>query len=145
MTPPRLAVRAAILRGGRLLLVNAYPGHGSDLWCLPGGGVEPGRSLPDALIREVFEETGLSVTVGAPILVNEFADPSRAFHQVEIVFRAAACDAPITLADPEGVVNRVCWAGRDDLARLRHKPDSLARAVWGTGAALYDPLERIVR
>ena len=48
---PRLAVRAAILHSGRLLVVNAYPGQRSDLWCLPGGGVEPGQSLPENLIR----------------------------------------------------------------------------------------------
>ncbi len=146
MRPPRLAVRAAILRDDRLLMVNAYPGQQSDLWCLPGGGVEPGQSLPENLIREVAEETGLSITVSAPILVNEFHDPDRGFHQVEIIFRATLSgDSPITLEDPEGVVNRIIWAARADLRRLRHKPAMLVRAVWGQHAAWYDPLERIVR
>ena len=146
MKPPRLAVRAAILRDDRLLLVNAYPGEQSDLWCLPGGGVEPGQSLPENLIREVAEETGLAIAVSAPILVNEFHDPERGFHQVEIIFRAALSgDAGIILEDPEGVVNRFCWATRSDLARLRHKPGLLARAVWSQHAAWYDPLEHIVR
>lgn len=146
MTRPRLAVRAAILRDDRLLMVNAYPGQQSDLWCLPGGGVEPGQSLPENLIREVAEETGLAITVSAPILVNEFHDPERGFHQVEIIFRASVPDSiPITLEDPERVVNRFCWATRSDLAKLRHKPAMLARAVWGQHAAWYDPLERIVR
>lgn len=145
MMPPRLAVRAAILKDDRLLLVNAYPGRRSDLWCLPGGGVEPGQSLPQNLIREVAEETGLSVTVSAPILVNEFYDPDRGFHQIEIIFRAALdCDSPIVLGDPEGVVNRIVWATRADLRILRHKPGMLAKAVWGAHAAWYDPLERIV-
>ncbi|WP_207101850.1 NUDIX domain-containing protein [Paracoccus shandongensis] len=146
MRPPRLAVRAAILRDDRLLMVNAYPGQQSDLWCLPGGGVEPGQSLPENLIREVAEETGLSITVSAPILVNEFHDPERGFHQVEIIFRALlADDAAVTLDDPEGVVNRFVWATRADLRTLRHKPGMLARAVWGQHAAWYDPLEQIVR
>lgn len=146
MKPPRLAVRAAILRDDRLLLVNAYPGQQSDLWCLPGGGVEPGQSLPENLIREVAEETGLAITVSAPILVNEFHDPERGFHQVDIIFRARLTgNAGIVLEDPEQVVNRFTWATRTDLARLRHKPGMLARAVWGQHAAWYDPLERIVR
>ena len=145
MRPPRLAVRAAILRDDRLLMVNAYPGQQSDLWCLPGGGVEPGQSLPENLIREVAEETGLAITVSAPILVNEFHDPERGFHQVEIIFRASLNgDVGIILEDPEGVVNRFCWARRAELARLRHKPAMLARAVWGQHAAWYDPLERVV-
>ena len=50
----RLAVRALVRRTGRLLLVESADG---DL-ALPGGGVEPGESLEDALRREVREETG---------------------------------------------------------------------------------------
>ncbi|MCF3972306.1 NUDIX domain-containing protein [Paracoccus salsus] len=142
---PRLAVRAAILHRDRLLMVNAYPGSRSDLWCLPGGGVEPGQSLHQNLIREVAEETGLVIRVGVPILVNEFHDPQSGFHQVELHFRAtlAGSDA-IALDDPDCVVNRFRWVSRRGLAGLRHKPDGLAGAVWGNGAAHYDPLEPIV-
>ena len=43
---PRLAVRGLILHEDRLLLVNAYPGGISDLWCAPGGGVEPYPAHP---------------------------------------------------------------------------------------------------
>ncbi|MBC9245440.1 NUDIX hydrolase [Paracoccus sp. 11-3] len=143
---PRLAVRAAILRDDRLLMVNAYPGQMSDLWTLPGGGVEGGQSLPENLIREVAEETGLQINVGAPILINEFHDPATGFHQVDLIFRAMLRDENrIMLNDPEGVVNRFCWASRKDLRKLRHKPDMLAQAVWGQHAAWYDPMETIVR
>lgn len=142
---PRLAVRAAILHRDRLLMVNAWPGAQSDLWCLPGGGVEPGQSLPDNLMREVAEETGLIISVGAPVMVNEFHDPVSRFHQVEIHFRAMlVASDDITLADPEGVVNRIRWVTQAELNDLRHKPDGLAKAVWGDGAAHYDPLETIV-
>lgn len=142
---PRLAVRAAILHHGRLLVVNAYPGRRSDLWALPGGGVEPGQSLPDNLIREVAEETGLAIRVGAPFLVNEFHHPTSGFHQVDLFFRATLIGTDgLLLQDPRGVVNRARWVSRDDLARLRHKPDSLGEAVWGAAAALYEPLEEIV-
>lgn len=145
MKPPRLAVRAAILHRDRVLLVNAYPGQRSDLWCLPGGGVEPGQSLPDNLMREVAEETGLAIAVGAPFLVNEFHDPARGFHQIEIHFRARLTGAEdLTLTDPEGVVNRARWVTRRELADLRHKPGSLAAAIWDGETAFYDPLERIV-
>ena len=86
---PRLATRALILHQDRLLLVNAYPGGRSDLWAAPGGGVNSGTSLPENLAREVHEETGLTVAVGAPALINEFHDPKTGFHQVEIFFRCA--------------------------------------------------------
>jgi ADP-ribose pyrophosphatase len=146
--PVRLAVRAVIVRGGRMLLVNAWPGEQSDLWCAPGGGVEPHSSLPDNLIREVHEETGIAIRVGEPCLVNEFHDPGGPFHQVDVYFRATVLAMPKgpDWTDPEGVVNRRRWVTEAELRALRFKPDSLPEVAFHPGAGLlYDPLEPIVR
>jgi 8-oxo-dGTP pyrophosphatase MutT (NUDIX family) len=144
---PRLATRALILHEDRLLLVNAYPGGRSDLWCAPGGGVEPGRSLPENLMREVMEETGLTVAVGLPAMINEFHDPKSGFHQVDLFFRCTITGGQLDPAwkDPEGVVTTRRFFSRADLdlGRIRAKPDSLAQAAWGSGI-IYDPLEVIV-
>jgi 8-oxo-dGTP diphosphatase len=58
---PYLAVSAAVFRDGRVLIVRRArpPAHG--LYTLPGGGVELGETLEDAVIREVREETALEV------------------------------------------------------------------------------------
>jgi 8-oxo-dGTP diphosphatase len=58
---PYLAVSAAIFRDGRVLIVRRAraPAHG--LYTLPGGGVELGETLEEAVIREVLEETALKV------------------------------------------------------------------------------------
>lgn len=143
---PRLATRAVILADDRLLLVNAYAGSQSDLWCAPGGGVESGTSLPDNLIREVHEETGLHVAVGPLCLVNEFHDPPRGFHQVDLYFRCHILAGQITTdwRDPEGIVTRRRFFSRAEMAGIRFKPDSLPAAAWGD-QVLYDPLELIVR
>ncbi len=147
---PRIATRALILLQDRLLLVNAYSGADprgpSDLWCAPGGGVHGGTSLPDNLIREVHEETGLTVTVGAPALVNEFHEPTSGFHQIDLFFRCTIVAGRIDPAwrDPEGVVTDRRFFARAELSAIRFKPDSLPDAAWGQGC-LYDPLEVIVR
>jgi len=58
---PYLAVSAAIFHNGRVLIVRRAraPAHG--LYTLPGGGVELGETLEEAVIREVREETALEV------------------------------------------------------------------------------------
>ena len=145
---PRLAVRGIVMHEDRLLLVNAWPGDQSDLWCAPGGGVEPGDSLPDNLAREIHEETGLRVTVGDPVLVNEFNDPASGFHQVDIYFRCHVADAelPESWQDVDNVVNRRRFVTRREIGALWVKPDSLAAVAWGDpGAITYDPLEPVVR
>ncbi|MCL1629615.1 MULTISPECIES: NUDIX domain-containing protein [Roseinatronobacter] len=148
MPPPRLAVRALILHQGRLLIVNAWPDGKSDLWCAPGGGAERGASLPDNLKREIHEECGLEIAVGAPCLVNEFHDPNSSFHQVDIYFHATITGGQLDPAwrDPEGVVTTRRFVTEDELRTLRFKPDSLPELAFGEGvhSAFYDSLEPIV-
>lgn len=145
---PRLAVRGLILRDDRLLLVNAWPGGKSDLLCAPGGGVDLHQSLPDNLRREIHEETGLEVSVGPVVMVNEFHQPGSDFHQVDVYFRCTlqTTDMPETWVDPEGVVTERHWVTRQDMKHLRFKPDSLPDVAWGADApCFYDPLEPLVR
>lgn len=145
MPLPRLAARAVIVEDGRLLLVNAYADAGSTLWCAPGGGVEAGTSLPENLIREVHEETGLTIHVGPPCLVNEFHAPSTGFHQVEVFFRCKLVSGMLSddWRDPEEIVTRRRWVTEEEMNTLRVKPDSLARVAFQRGMG-YDPLEEIV-
>ena len=62
----RIPCVGAVIRDedGRLLLVRRAHPPGKDLWSIPGGRIEPGESEPEAVLREVREETGLVVTVG---------------------------------------------------------------------------------
>ena len=146
---PRLAARALILHEDRLLLVNAYPDARLGLWCAPGGGCEAGQSLPENLSREVMEETGLAIRVGAPVLVNEFHDPDSGFHQVDLFFHCTIQSGRLSddWIDPEGVVSRRRFFSEAELSggMVRFKPDSLPEAAWGGAAGLYDPLEVILK
>lgn len=147
--PVRVAVRAILVHKGRLLLVNAYADKRLSLMCAPGGGVKTGSSLPDNLKREVFEETGLEISVGAVCLVNEFHDPDIGFHQVDVYFRCAVLgSAHIDPAwqDVDAIVSERHWVTASELAKVPHKPDSLGAVAFGeVDAITYDPLELIVR
>jgi ADP-ribose pyrophosphatase YjhB (NUDIX family) len=58
---PHLAVSAAIIRDGKVLIVRRARPPARGIYTLPGGGVEAGETLHEAVIREVAEETGLVV------------------------------------------------------------------------------------
>ncbi len=141
-------MRAIIVHRERLLLVNAWKEDENPLMCAPGGGAEAHASLPDNLAREVMEETGLAVTVGAPCLVNEFHDPARDYHQIEVFFRCTLQGSdvlPEGWQDPEAIVTRRQWVTADQLRHTPHKPSSLLQIAFGESDGLsYDPLEPLL-
>ena len=60
-TRPYLAVSAAIFRDGKVLIVRRGRAPAKGIYTLPGGGVELGETLEQAVVREVREETALDV------------------------------------------------------------------------------------
>jgi ADP-ribose pyrophosphatase YjhB (NUDIX family) len=58
---PILAVSAAIIRDGKVLVVRRARHPALNLYTLPGGGVEVGETLVQAIAREVREETALAI------------------------------------------------------------------------------------
>jgi ADP-ribose pyrophosphatase YjhB (NUDIX family) len=67
---PSLGTNVIVLKDDKILLTLR-----SDvpMWCLPGGGVDPGESVAHCAVREVFEETGLQVELNA--LVGIYSRP----------------------------------------------------------------------
>jgi 8-oxo-dGTP diphosphatase len=60
-TRPFLAVSAAIFRNGRVLIVRRARPPARGIYTLPGGGVELGETLEQAVVREIREETALEI------------------------------------------------------------------------------------
>lgn len=61
MNKTRVAVKAVIVCNGCFLLLERRQNGEEGIYDLPGGGVETGESHTQALTREIFEETGLTV------------------------------------------------------------------------------------
>ena len=58
---PYLAVSAAIIHDGRVLVARRARGPALGVWTMPGGVVEAGETLTEALVREIVEETALTI------------------------------------------------------------------------------------
>ena len=96
---PELCVGAVVVRGGELLLVERGRGAASGQWAVPGGRVEGGETMAEAVVREVREETGLEVACRAALgWVERISDEH---HFVIVDFLAEALDpaAPLAAGD----------------------------------------------
>jgi ADP-ribose pyrophosphatase YjhB (NUDIX family) len=90
MAEPRIRV-SALLRWNDRLLLCRHEKPGKEYWLLPGGGVNAGESIVDALDRELAEELGLhdTVPVEGPIGICESIAPVQdpaAKHVIHIIF-----------------------------------------------------------
>ncbi len=94
MVLERRAARALLIADGALLLIQgcdpARPEEGT-WWLTPGGGIDEGESREDAVVREVLEETGLTLRVAdvGPVVATRVADflfDGDAYHQSEWFF-----------------------------------------------------------
>jgi ADP-ribose pyrophosphatase YjhB (NUDIX family) len=68
---PRPAASAIVFRGASVLIVERGKGALPGTWSLPGGHIEPGERALEAAARELFEETGLGVTLVGLVDVHD--------------------------------------------------------------------------
>ena len=100
---PVLAVGAAVCREGRVLVVRRGREPSLGVWTLPGGVVELGEGMRKAAAREVREECGIEVEIGAIVgtLDNIVRDPDGAirFHYAIVDFAARYASGTLDIDD----------------------------------------------
>jgi len=124
---PLVGVGALIYDGDRILMAQRGKPPLEGLWSLPGGLVETGESLKDAVCREVREETGLEVR---PLGVLEIferimrdAQGAAEYHYVLIDYVCAVSGGELCAGDD---ACRAEWVRRRDLKKLAITEGTLA-------------------
>lgn len=113
--PAELAVLCLVRRGNQILLQNRVKPDWKG-YALPGGHVEPGESFVDAVIREMQEETGLTVT---PKLCGLKQFPSDGARYIVFLFTADEFTGTLT-SSSEG---EMVWVDRDRVCNYETVPD----------------------
>lgn len=89
---PEVCVGAVLVHDGRLLLIRRGRPPGEGRWSVPGGRVQGGETLHEAVVREVAEETGLEVAVADFLGWVERIDSATGTHFVILDFLVVPAD-----------------------------------------------------
>lgn len=96
---PQLAASAVIFRDAKILLVRRARDPGRGCYSLPGGRVEWGETLEQAVHREVAEETGLTMTIVGLAGIREVLPASGGGHFVVLSYAARWTGGEVVLND----------------------------------------------
>ncbi len=114
---------------GICLVQQQGPHDAAPSWALPGGVVEEGELLHEAIVREVREETGLTIeSLGRLVYVVQLHSPTEGFLATAHVLQVVKWSGIPRPNDPDKLILRVEFAPlRDAIAKLQTAP---TRVMW---------------
>ena len=129
----RVAAYAVIVDdAGRILLSWFNGNHRNDPgWTLPGGGVDYGEQMPAAVVREVKEETGYDVEVGAPLTTNVYVVPfepgRRPYQSTRVIFEARIVGGELGTLEVDGTTDFAEWVSLEEAAAVLESSADIVR------------------
>lgn len=113
----------------------------NSLWCLPSGAMDPGESIEETCIREVFEETGLQVRIvrmigvySSPNRLITYADGNR-WQVVGVSFEAEVIGGEMGLSDETTEIGYFSRAEMNTLPMMVHHLERIDDALKHEAAA----------
>ena len=124
----RISAGAIVVHDGRVLMVrHVVPGK-YDFWVAPGGGVKGSESYEEAAAREVLEETGLTVSIGRNLYIEDLVNPECRF--IKFWFAAQVLSGSLCTSHREAVAEHITEAAWLSQAELQGKvvfPEALVQ------------------
>jgi 8-oxo-dGTP diphosphatase len=111
---PAVCVGAIAVDAERLLLIRRGHGPAAGRWSIPGGRVEAGELLAEAVVRELHEETGVEGVCGELVGWAERFDEDR--HYVILDFRVSVLEGTTPVAGDDAA--EAAWVPLQDVADL---------------------------
>jgi len=123
---PIVGVGAVIVKDGRAVIIRRANDPYKGQWSIPGGRVELGESLAEAVRREMKEETGLEVHVGPMIEVFEriVRDEGRVRYHFVIIDYLCTCLGGVLCAGDDA--DDVRWVTSEELAQYEIRASAVA-------------------
>lgn len=122
-------IRPAILIIENQQILTMQYNYGSqEVYNLPGGNLELGEHLSDALAREMQEELGVEVSVGGMILVGEVYFEERKKHTLHLLFEGIITAGIPTLNPKETSALAIKWLAINELEKVNLYPN-LSKAI----------------
>lgn len=118
----RVAAYAVIIEDDRMLL-SRWLGPNGPRWILPGGGLDHGEDPYDAVIREVFEETGYHAEVDRLLGIQNVHGPLAVedveydYHRIRIMYEAHVVGGELTY-EVGGSTDQAAWFPLDEVPGL---------------------------
>ncbi len=75
----------------QILLIKSYKWAGGKLWSVPGGRINIGETIDQAIKREIFEEVGLKIKFKKVFLVLDAINPKYFFKHRHMIFLECEC------------------------------------------------------
>lgn len=130
----QIKVRALVQHEGKLLFVaHRHEASGAVWWSPPGGTVEGAESIMACAVREVREETGLTIVPGRIVYVREYIDFGPQHHNLELYLVADSFSGNLGRGVDEGdgnLIEAVRFLSCDEVRDLTVFPDELRDRVW---------------